>query len=408
MEYQRTALKQAARRAMRETKSSPRLVTLLFSAMIVIIPQLVERVLSEVSGLSDLSTEFIWLVQNQTNPENILPYLLWSFPPGRIWTSILVGCVLAILLRFLWLRLMNVGYYQYCLSLMRGRNPGAGEIFSGFRKAGAVLLTTLLCLGIELLWLLPFVAAEVVVLVALALLFSSVPAVMVFLMMVSYVGMMVGFTWVVLRYAMVDFLIMDQDLTGMAAVRESKRMMQGNVGKLFVLELSFIGWYLLRFGILLAAVLVGYLMLVPVIVSNGSNVDALIAALGGIVLVVLAALVGLIVLDVFLTPYITGTYANFYDWLRGAKISGSDGSGVSSDWSASSGSYTWSDTAGSGSGTGIGGSGAGGSGTGGSGAGGSGLDSGTGWGSGGWGDSGGNPPDQETPAPKDPRDDPWE
>lgn len=398
MEYQRTALKQAARRAMRETKSSPRLVALLFSAMIVIIPRLVEEALSELSGFSDLTTEFLRLVQNQTNPENILPYLLWSFPPGRIWTSILVGCVLAIVLRFLWLRLMSVGYYQYCLSLVRGRNPGAGEIFSGFPKAGRVLLTTLLCLGIELLWLLPFVAAEVVVLVALALLFSSVPAVMVFLMMVSYVGMMVGFEWVVLRYTMVNFLIMDQDLTGMAAVRESKRMMQGNIGKLFVLKLSFIGWYLLRLGIVLAALLIGYLMLVPVIVSNGSNIDALIAAMGGILLVILATLVGLIVLDVFLTPYVTGTCANFYDWLRGAKISGSDGSGVSSDWSASSGSYTWSDTAGSGSGTGIGGSGAGGSGS----------DSGTGWGSGGWGDSGGNPPDQETPAPKDPRDDPWE
>lgn len=48
------------------------------------------------------------------------------------------------------------------------------------------------------------------------------------------------------RYAMVPFLMAEfPDLKVMEAMRESKRLMTGNKGRLFCLQLSFIGWGLL-------------------------------------------------------------------------------------------------------------------------------------------------------------------
>lgn len=48
------------------------------------------------------------------------------------------------------------------------------------------------------------------------------------------------------RYAMVPYLMAEfPDLKVMEAMRESKRLMQGNKGRLFCLQLSFFGWSLL-------------------------------------------------------------------------------------------------------------------------------------------------------------------
>lgn len=63
-----------------------------------------------------------------------------------------------------------------------------------------------------------------------------------------------------LRYSMSFYILNDNPQIGAkAALEESKRMMQGNKGKLFCLYLSFIGWFLLScltFGI-------GFLWFIP-------------------------------------------------------------------------------------------------------------------------------------------------
>jgi uncharacterized membrane protein len=56
-------------------------------------------------------------------------------------------------------------------------------------------------------------------------------------------------------YAMTNYILIDNpNLTGNEAITESRKLMNGNKMKLFLLDLSFIGWYFLTgltFGILL-------------------------------------------------------------------------------------------------------------------------------------------------------------
>ena len=57
-----------------------------------------------------------------------------------------------------------------------------------------------------------------------------------------------------LAYAFVDYLVVDTDVTGNDALRESREMMKGYKWNYFVFGLSFLGWILLvpfTLGILL-------------------------------------------------------------------------------------------------------------------------------------------------------------
>ena len=46
-------------------------------------------------------------------------------------------------------------------------------------------------------------------------------------MLLDIAALLLGIVWVTLRYELVDFLIADQGLTGMDAIRESKRLGAG-------------------------------------------------------------------------------------------------------------------------------------------------------------------------------------
>lgn len=61
-------------------------------------------------------------------------------------------------------------------------------------------------------------------------------------------------------YAMTEFLMRDDpQLSGNAAIERSMAMMQGNKLRLFLLDLSFIGWYLLA----LLTLGLGFVLLIP-------------------------------------------------------------------------------------------------------------------------------------------------
>jgi len=101
------------------------------------------------------------------------------------------------------------------------------------------------------------------------------------------------------RYSMAFYILNDNpEIGAMNALRESKKMMTGHKGKLFLLHLSFIGW-----GILISIALVlGYVIVI-------SLLDTSIVL--GIILLILAAIGYL-----FLIPYINTTTANFYENLK--------------------------------------------------------------------------------------------
>ncbi|MFW6022096.1 MAG: DUF975 family protein [Halanaerobiaceae bacterium] len=70
------------------------------------------------------------------------------------------------------------------------------------------------------------------------------------------------------RYSMAFYILNDEpDLTAMEAINKSKEMMYGYKGKLFMLNLSFIGWSILS----TLTLFIGYLWLAPYIQTSLAN-----------------------------------------------------------------------------------------------------------------------------------------
>ena len=64
-----------------------------------------------------------------------------------------------------------------------------------------------------------------------------------------------------LRFGLFNYILQKYDMTGMAALKESSRLMKGNKWTLFKLELSFLGW------MILSAIIAGvFTMLVEIII----------------------------------------------------------------------------------------------------------------------------------------------
>jgi hypothetical protein len=135
----------------------------------------------------------------------------------------------------------------------------------------------------------------------------------------------VGLCRLVLRYAMTPYIIMDRERIGvMQALRESRRVMEGNLARLFQLYLSFLGWW---------ALLVGLQLVVPLVVVDlglirlDLNLSAL-EAIGPASLLWVAPylLLGLLLgwmlslwPDAWVTAYVGISLAGFYcDLLQGA------------------------------------------------------------------------------------------
>ncbi|MFR2070368.1 MAG: DUF975 family protein [Bacteroides nordii] len=126
---------------------------------------------------------------------------------------------------------MMYGYSIVMLSVMRGGEMNIGGLFDGFNDFGRVVGTKLLQAIYTFLWMLLLVIPGIIK---------------------SY------------SYAMTDFILKDEPLlANNAAIEKSMAMMDGNKMKLFLLDLSFIGWAILclfTFGI-------GFLFLQPYVQS---------------------------------------------------------------------------------------------------------------------------------------------
>ena len=81
-----------------------------------------------------------------------------------------------------------------------------------------------------------------------------------FVVFVALVVMIVGYVWLFVKsftYALSNLLAIDNpNMSALECVNRSKELMDGNKGRLFCLEISFIGWALLA-GILAAIPVVG-------------------------------------------------------------------------------------------------------------------------------------------------------
>lgn len=144
---------------------------------------------------------------------------------------------------------LALGSASYFLKLMRGEEARIEEAFSGFKNFASAFLVQLLSTIFIILW-------------SLLLIIPGIIA--------------------ALSYSMAFFVLKDNpDISAMDAIKESKKLMDGEKGRLFVLGLSFLGW-----------------LLVGVITCG----------------------IGLL----WVIPYIKATEAAFYEELKGRKIVNND------------------------------------------------------------------------------------
>ncbi|MBD5085539.1 MAG: DUF975 family protein, partial [Clostridiales bacterium] len=310
MEFNRAQLKRRVRQAMRGQRPRPMLITLLFTILVSIGTQIVNGILRTASGSNDMTEMYAQLVvQQQRDPLSAIQYILVYFGPQRLALALLVGFVLAALITTLWTDFMRTGYSNFCLGMARGEQPLTNALFSHFPQWGSVLFTKFLSGVFCTLWELLFGMVGLGFLFLTALLFGEMEGLLALMVVtLSYLVYSLGCMWVTLRYAMVDFLIADQGLTGMDAIRESRRLVRdnGNTGRLFILELSFIGWHLVEAAIFLVAILAGVVMFGPEIeatMGTPAVLGSMIVSMLGFLGLLLFAMVIASIFNLWLTPY---------------------------------------------------------------------------------------------------------
>lgn len=123
---------------------------------------------------------------------------------------------------------VELGYNDYYVRLYKSREtPALSGLFSRFSIFGRALWLRVLMMLKILAWTLLFIVPGIIA---------------------TY------------RYAMAPYLMAENpELTASEAIEKSKAMMDGNKGRLFCLELSFIGWFLLA----ALTMGIGYIFLTP-------------------------------------------------------------------------------------------------------------------------------------------------
>ena len=112
-----------------------------------------------------------------------------------------------------------------------------------------------------------------------------------------------------LRYSQAFYILADDPSKGvMQCLKESKEMMKGNKAKLFCLELSFIGWCLLIYAVILVSSSIGVSMSIFMPGDVSFGISMVILALG-----VVIACIGVVIL----MPYIMSATTIFYEMANG-------------------------------------------------------------------------------------------
>lgn len=157
----------------------------------------------------------------------------------------------------------RLGYARFNLNLVDRKEVSVMDLFSQFHRIGSGIAMVLLVKLYTFLWSLLFVIPGIVQ---------------------SY------------SYALTPYVLSENpEMTAKEAITASKQIMQGNRWRLFCLELSFIGWYLLSF--------LPSIISVPLLFFEGIFGTGL-----WMVVVVISAFIG----SLFITPYAQAARAAFY------------------------------------------------------------------------------------------------
>lgn len=204
---------------------------------------------------------------------------------------------------------MDFGYKLWCLRTWRREDAGYGTLIDGFGMAGRVLLMEVQIFARLFCWcLLPVIPVSVVLAGVNSLEFLLIAMQLFSLALVPYMYI------IRLRYALAPYLLMDRpDRGASAAVRESVELMRGWKLELFKLDLSFLGWYLLEWGLDAAVQLAFLLPTLMTALQGGADLETILVLAAGTSAGVLISLLVCLPVRLWLLPYTGLARAGFYD-----------------------------------------------------------------------------------------------
>ena len=214
MGYDRGQLKRDVKQSMK--RSGCMMVTLLFTIAVSAGTWLINTLLGGAltGGAGHIDQIVLYHMQlGRSVEEAVYIALLELFRrgPGALVSIILGGLLLSIVVA-LWQSVMDVGYEGWCLGMVRREDPPVSKIFGALPQIGPVLLTRVLTGVFELLLVLPLLFGYGAVLFVAV--FLNVPVLSQLLMLAGSAGFVLGALRVSVRYALVDYVLLDQGLSG--------------------------------------------------------------------------------------------------------------------------------------------------------------------------------------------------
>lgn len=229
MGFNRPEAKYRARLAMRGAYPHPMLVTLVYILLTGVLTYAIMYFVT-----NPFSLAYLYLVDGE-NIQDIY---------RNLFTVRLVGVYLLMeLLITLYQWVMMFGYTAYALGLARRTGPGYRTLLEGFAHLGKALLVGFLTGLFTTLWGLAATLPGVVVIIigALADSYGLVFLGVLLVICGAVVELIVSY-----RYRLATYFLLDNpDMGALASITASKQAMRGHKGELFVMDLSFLGWWVL-------------------------------------------------------------------------------------------------------------------------------------------------------------------
>lgn len=321
MNYDRTTLKLAAKAAVYKTRPGARLVTLVYTLLTSFIPSAILLIAMFVTPLMRTVTQFFyfaiddpWILEDSYFVMQLLGDLGVGFVV-LLFLSILLGLVETVL---------SYGYVGWSLKVWKGEETSYSNLFDGFRQVNRVLGSGIMVGIFTALWsMIPYGVSTLI----LALLGDGEAAGLVSNLLSVATSICVMF--IRFRYSLTPYLIMSRpDIGVFEAITTSKKTMKGNLGKRFVLDLSFLGWELLVVGIIyifmIVGVVVGAVQMAaamaaygPMEPSTGEIFAMMLPMLGWMFgMAILGAIVSL-PLSLWVVAYQQTAYAGFFQAVTG-------------------------------------------------------------------------------------------
>lgn len=162
---------------------------------------------------------------------------------------------------------LNFGYGAMSLHLFRQQPTGPSEVFYGFEKFGRAFgvyaITTLIVVICTIV-----VAIPVAIFIAIIIVSGQPSFLNIIIILLLYLALVLCIFAIQVRYSMVYFVMTDHpDYTVMEIIRANVKLLEGNKKKVFLLEMSFAGWFILFVLLVCAGVyiaeILGLLLMIP-------------------------------------------------------------------------------------------------------------------------------------------------